>query len=309
MCVHDKYILKKRISNNINRPCEGCLKYILLHSNLIKNSHMIEVTENSIYMRRKNFTSWGMACMLGCSLMLSSCSSEENSLDIPNGKGFLKIDLTSKVGFQTKAVSENDYEDVGCYTVQVYKSGNEENLLIDDLYNDLKQSYPMNVGNYVLKAFKGQDVPVSSEVLYFSGETAFEVKEGKEVLVSVTCKPSSARINVVFDSKLDEYFSNYSLKIETEAQKPSLFEWTKSTVGPVYFKVGNQEQVKVTVNLTNKENVKAEGIVKTYTLSPADALKITLKPVISNGNLGVSITIDETTVDHPVDIIIPGDWV
>ena len=65
----------------------------------------------------------------------------------------------------------------------------------------------------------------------------------------------------------------------------------------------------MTVNLTNKENVKAEGIVKTYTLSPADALKITLKPVISNGNLGVSITIDETTVDHPVDIIIPGDWV
>lgn len=83
----------------------------------------------------------------------------------------------------------------------------------------------------------------------------------------------------------------------------------KDTVGPVYFKVGKQEEVKVTVNLTNKENVTAKGSVKTYTLSPADALRITLKPVINNGNLGISITIDETTVDHPVDIIIPGDWV
>nr|MBP9577075.1 DUF4493 domain-containing protein [Parabacteroides sp.] len=52
-----------------------------------------------------------------------------------------------------------------------------------------------------------------------------------------------------------------------------------------------------------------EGTVKTYTLSPADALKLTLKPVVNNGNLGISITIEETTVDHPVDIVIPGDWV
>lgn len=122
----------------------------------------------------------------------------------------------------------------------------------------------------------------------------------------VICKPSSARINVVFDPKMDEYFSDYSLKIETEAQKPSSFVWAKATVGPMYFKVGNQEKVQVTVSLTKKENVKAEGTVKTYTLSPADALKLTLKPVVNNGNLGISITIEETTVDHPVDIVIPG---
>ena len=226
-------------------------------------------------MRKKNFTSMGMACLLGCCLMLGSCSSEVDNLDIPKGKGFVKIDLAPEVGFQTKAVDESEYKDV----------------------------------NYVLKAFTGEDKPVSSDVLYFSGEAAFEVKEGKEVTAPVICKPSSARINVVFDPKMDEYFSDYSLKIETEAQKPSSFVWAKATVGPMYFKVGNQEKVQVTVSLTKKENVKAEGTVKTYTLSPADALKLTLKPVVNNGNLGISITIEETTVDHPVDIVIPGDWV
>ena len=68
-------------------------------------------------------------------------------------------------------------------------------------------------------------------------------------------------------------------------------------------------KLKEELTTEEKENVKAEGTVKTYTLSPADALKLTLKPVVNNGNLGISITIEETTVDHPVDIVIPGDWV
>ena len=260
-------------------------------------------------MRKKNFTSWGMACLLGCCLMLSGCSSEMEDLDSPEGKGLVRIDLTPEVGFQTKAVDEEDYKDVNDYTVQVYKSGEEGKLIINGLYKDLKDTYTLNVGNYVLKALMGEDKSVSSDVLYFSGDAPFEVKEGEEVKASVTCKPNSARINVEFDSEMDEYFSAYSLKIETKAQQPSSFEWTKSTVGPMYFKVEEQEKVQVTVSLTPKENVKANVSVKTYTLSPADALKLTLKPVINNGNLGISITIDETTVDHPVDIIIPGDWV
>ena len=134
----------------------------------------------------------GMACLLGCCLMLGSCSSEVDNLDIPKGKGFVKIDLAPEVGFQTKAVDESEYKDVNNYTVQVFKSGQEENLIINDLYKNLEEKYSLNVGNYVLKAFTGEDKPVSSDVLYFSGEAAFEVKEGKEVTAPVICKPSSA---------------------------------------------------------------------------------------------------------------------
>ena len=118
-------------------------------------------------MRKKNFTSMGMACLLGCCLMLGSCSSEVDNLDIPKGKGFVKIDLAPEVGFQTKAVDESEYKDVNNYTVQVFKSGQEENLIINDLYKNLEEKYSLNVGNYVLKAFTGEDKPVSSDVLYF----------------------------------------------------------------------------------------------------------------------------------------------
>ena len=35
---------------------------------------------------------------------------------------------------------------------------------------------------------------------------------------------------------------------------------------------------------------------------------INVKPVIASGNIGIEITIDETTNDIPVDIVIPSDW-
>ena len=67
----------------------------------------------------------------GCILPVS------HNLDIPKGKGFVKIDLAPEVGFQTKAVDESEYKDVNNYTVQVFKSGQEENLIINDLYKNL----------------------------------------------------------------------------------------------------------------------------------------------------------------------------
>ena len=66
----------------------------------------------------------------------------------------------------------------------------------------------------------------------------------------------------------------------------------------------------MTIKLTPKDGVGAEtSIEKTYTLSPADAMKMTLTPVVGSGNLGITITVDETVIEHPVDIEVPADWV
>ena len=53
---------------------------------------------------------------------------------------------------------------------------------------------------------------------------------------------------------------------------------------------------------------KTSSVSKTYVLSPAMAQVINVKPVIASGNIGIEITIDETTNDIPVDIVIPSDW-
>ena len=48
---------------------------------------------------RKKMRFWGLACLLGGCLMLGSCGSEAEDLDIPEGEGLVKIDLMPEVGF------------------------------------------------------------------------------------------------------------------------------------------------------------------------------------------------------------------
>ena len=68
------------------------------------------------------------------------------------------------------------------------------------------------------------------------------------------------------------------------------------------------EQVKVTFRITNSAD-KISEINRTYTMSPNKALTVTVKPAAAqNGNLGISISIDGTTNDRPIDIEIPSDW-
>lgn len=73
-------------------------------------------------------------------------------------------------------------------------------------------------------------------------------------------------------------------------------------------KVNQKEKVKTSIQLTTKES-KTSTIDKEYELSPNEALKIKIVPVTTEGNLGITIEVDETTNDIPVDIEIPSDWI
>ena len=165
-------------------------------------------------------------------------------------------------------------------------------------------------GTYVMSAIYGDSTKaVYTDDLCVLGYKSFSVNKDT-VAVEVACKPNSVRVNIAFDEKMDEYFSEYEVRIKTVAQNGSIYIWEKETTGPVYFKVKQNETVTMTIKLTPKDGVGAEtSIEKTYTLSPADAMKMTLTPVVGSGNLGITITVDETVIEHPVDIEVPADWV
>ena len=57
-----------------------------------------------------------------------------------------------------------------------------------------------------------------------------------------------------------------------------------------------------------KKDGKTTPLSKTYNLSPEEVLMIKVKPVTSNGNLGITIEVDDTTNDRPIDIEIPSNW-
>ena len=240
-------------------------------------------------------------------VLLYSCSSDEAELQFSEGTGYVSLNLNTNIGFQSRAVDESDYQDLSNYTVQILKDGNS---LHKWDYNDIPEFTELANNTYTMLAICGDSTKaVYTDDLCVLGSKSFTVKNDS-VNVNVTCKPNSARINIEFDEKMDEYFSDYEVRIKTAAQGGSTYIWDNTTVGPVYFKVKQNEVVTMTIKLTPKSGVEADTeIQKTYTLSPADAMKMTLAPVIGSGSLSITITIDETVIEHPVDIEVPSEWV
>ena len=148
----------------------------------------------------------GLTCAL-CGWMLTACSSEEDSLEIPEGKGYVKLSLHSETGFQTKA-SEGGYKDINNYTVQILQN----DAVVDDnefAYSEMPDFIELANGSYNFKAFYGEDKAVYAGAdtlnLYFSDEDAFTLK-GDTATINLTCEPNSARINVVFAESMDSRF-------------------------------------------------------------------------------------------------------
>lgn len=253
-----------------------------------------------------------LLCVLSGIAVFSSCTSDSEEIIGDTGKGYISLSIQADAGFQmTRAVSEDDYEDVDNYTVQILQEGD----VVKDCeweYSQIPDEIELPNGNYTLKAFYGEDEPVSSDEPYVEGTEDFEVKANVQK-VSVTCKPTSAKVAVTFDEKMDDYFSDYSVSIKTKALTKGQ-TWEKADSEDTYYlKVEKNETVEMTINLTNQETKEEFPSTKKYTLSPGDYKNYIIAPKASedeegNGSLSVTITFKDTMTDHEIDIEIPADW-
>ena len=84
----------------------------------------------------------------------------------------------------------------------------------------------------------------------------------------------------------------------------------KNDTDPVYLKVNDKESVSMKINLVKLSDGTSSEIDKVYELSPKQAMTLKLAPVVTQdeGQLGITINIDETTNDHEMDITVPGEW-
>lgn len=249
-------------------------------------------------------------CALAVGL-LAGCSEEVDGPQMSDSRGVIRLNVSTDAGFQTKASDGKAYEDLNNYTVQILQN----NSVVENheyAYPEMPQFIELANGTYSFKAFYGEDKAVYSGAdttnLYFSDEKSFTLA-GDTATISLNCEPNSARLNIVFAETMDTYFSDYRVEISTVAQGVSLYPWTKTTQGPVYFKVGDKEEVKLTVTLTTKDGKAATPVTSTSVLSPRDAKTITVEPVSNTGSVGITIKVDETVVEHEVVIDVPSDWV
>lgn len=247
--------------------------------------------------------------MLTSIISLFACSSENDPLsgNDETKKGMLSLDMSATINYRTKAINESDYANADNYTVNIL---NSDNVVTESyLYKDMPLTIPLGAGSYTLKAHKGKDEPASITGMYVEGSNSFEIESGKTTSASVVCKPVCAKVIMEYDNTMDDYFSNYAVLFETKAIGTGKnFSLANKATTPVYLRVDANEKIKVQISMTKKSDGTTAIIDKEFTVSPQTALTLSVKPAIVQGNLGISITIDESTNDKDVIVEIPADW-
>lgn len=251
-----------------------------------------------------------VSSLLSAGLFITSCSSSEEPQS--SGESFISLKVLTDTDFQSRSFDESTYNDLNNYTVQLLKDG-ETTADWTWKYSECPSSIKVSAGNYQLKAFCGENIPASTQAMYVEGiSEVLNVTGTEEELqtLSVLCKPVCARVKVVFAENMGTYFSDFSVNIKTQALGEDAFVWKKNDTDPVYLKVNDKEQVSMAITLVKLSDGTSSTIDKIYELSPKQAITLNLAPVVTQdeGNLGITIEIDETTNDHEMDITVPGEW-
>lgn len=253
--------------------------------------------------------------LLAMGASVASCSSDEEVVQgAAEGKGLVKLSLNVGTEFQSRAITESDYTNLANYTVQILKDGNvvegcewTGTTIPQDLIE-------LDNGSYTVLAFTGEDykgVGATTKGMYVEGSAGFNVNSDQTATATVNCTPQCARVTVNFDAKMADYFNDYYVVFTgTDALGEGNYTWKKDNADPVYMAVTSTEKLTATIKLVDKEGKTASDIVRTHDISAAKAWKLNIAPVVeeATGNVGITIEIDNSVNDIPIDIEIPSDW-
>lgn len=241
-------------------------------------------------------------------LALGSCTADDST---SGAKGEAMISLNRSMAF-TRAVDFAAAEDIQNYTIDINDA--DGNCVFSKVMSEIEnQTVELEEGSYMLTAHYGELKAASQNDLQLSGNAPFTIQAGKTAEVSVTCTPASARVNVNFDSNMDEFFSDYYVTFSTKAldAEGSAAVWTKTNSEPWYLLVENEETVKAIIHVTRASDGKSLEIERTTTLSAAKAWTLGIQAEDNGDKDGVSsfsIIIDESTNDKEETITVPDSW-
>ncbi|EJW95645.1 hypothetical protein, secreted, partial [gut metagenome] len=157
---------------------------------------------------KMSFTSLGIALIMGCCLMLSGCSSEEEVAPIAEGKGAVKLGLSADIGFaaMTKAaVNEDTYltsHPIANYTVKILNSKGELVPNCEWKYSGIPAGLiELNSGSYKIVAYDGAEFNNAASTrsgIYMYGETPLTINSDQVAKKMVSCSPACGKVVVVF---------------------------------------------------------------------------------------------------------------
>lgn len=257
--------------------------------------------------------------------------------------GDLSIQLSSESFFDaagTKAVDEGPYKDPANYTI-VVTDANTQNTILNCKVSELDaegchaslknlefgSSYNITafyVGNEINK-----NLPYSKSDFYVEGKHHVTIDDVKKP-ISIICTPTCGKVNASFDANMATYYDEYYIKMSgTKAMTESgqYLTFSKTDTDPWYIWIDSSapngsENINFEIYLKVKEqyqHMDSEGkpqreatLKGTFPLQRNKSHRINVKANYtpsSTGDLGISITIDDTTIDREVNIDIPLSWI
>lgn len=261
---------------------------------------------------------WIAGMMVCAGVALAACTSDDGlNVPVDAKEGKLTLNLSSGTNFseETRAVNENSYKNTDNYIVKVFDKDNVEKLSCKGSEINGEMPLTLSIGSYTVKAYYGTEHDASRDEFYVEGIAAGTIKADHSEVASVVCKPTCGRIKVDFKSGMDTYFSDYKVEFKgTKALGTKTISWAKGDTAPWYVKLNEGgETITFTITTTPKEQYNASGPkTGTFTLLRNKAYKINVEPGYNppgTGDVTISVTIDESTIDKPVDIVVPITWI
>lgn len=262
-----------------------------------------------------------MACLLGCCLMLSACSSSEEDLPGEAGKGAVRLSLSAGMGFdaKTKAVNEGNYlttRPIDNYKVRILdKKDGSVVPGCDWKYSELPTGLiELPRGNYTIEAFDGEEFNIDASTrdgIYMYGETPLDIDKGQVEQKTVACRPACGKLVVTFGQDMEKYFSAYEVRFKTKAIGEGTTIWQKTDTDPLYVKLDKAgEKVTATFHITTKGGKTVDIAPLTRDMKWGTMWTINVNPKVNatTGNVGITIEFDDSTNNKPIDIEIPSDW-
>ncbi|MCF0159761.1 MAG: DUF4493 domain-containing protein [Bacteroidaceae bacterium] len=264
-------------------------------------------------MKRRTILAISLAAVLG------ACTSSPVTEEAGTSTGMVSLSLSTEGERFTRALNEADYRDISKYTVDILQG---ETVVKSYKGDALPKNEPLPFGTYSVHAYYGTASAASRTSFLSEGNSLFTLVSGGSTSVSVACAPTCGKAVVNFAENMATYFNEYYVEYKTKALGTGVAKWEKNDADPWYLLVDPAgETVTATIYLTPKEEYEVKDnttgvtstgtVVRTYKLYPNKSWTLNITPNYhqTSGELGIEITIDESTNDKEQDIVIPTEWI
>ena len=251
---------------------------------------------------------YSILLVLCLSLFAVSCTNDMMDEALTQEKGYLKLDVTTLVSTNTKAVTAvpSGYN-AKTIALKITDSTGKTVLESDDATNDeaLKGNIILDPGTYTITGssanWDGSNSGFGAP--YYVGTTKATVSAKTLTQASLVLTQANVKVTVKYDDNFRTYFSEAKCVVTSSISEVSAQVFSLNTVGSAYFPVSD---LNFFLAVTNKSSGTSYSMSKDITdVKARDHYIINYKVADAGSIGGITVKTDDATQSYTYEIEIP----